>query len=76
MSTQERADTAHRLAASLQAQENTFILQTAIQESTTKANLLAFKLAKTGKPFSKGEFLKECMVETADILCPETQEQS
>uniref|UniRef100_A0AAR2LR24 DUF4371 domain-containing protein n=1 Tax=Pygocentrus nattereri TaxID=42514 RepID=A0AAR2LR24_PYGNA len=43
-------------------------------ETTTKASyLLAFKLAKTSKPFSKGEFLKECMVETADILCPESK---
>lgn len=73
-STQERTATAQRLAASLQAQQNTFIRQTAIQESSTKASyLLAFKLAKTSKPFSKGEFLKECMVETAGILCPESK---
>lgn len=62
-STQERTATAQRLLAGLQAQQNTFIRQTAIQESSAKASyLLAFKLAKTSKPFSEGEFLKECMV--------------
>ncbi len=74
LSTQERTATAQRLAASLQAQQNTFIRQTVIQESSTKASyLMAFKLAKTGNPFSEGEFLKECMVETAGILCPESK---
>ena len=33
--------------------------------------MLAFKLTKTSKPFSEGEFLKECMEETAGVLCPE-----
>lgn len=74
LSTQERMTTTQRLAASLQAQQNTFIRQTTIQESSTKASyLLAFKLAKASKPFSDGEFLKECMVETAGVLCPESK---
>lgn len=73
-SVQERAATAQRLAASLQAQQNTFIRQTVIQESNTKAShLLTIKLAKTSKPFSEGEFLKDCMVETAGILYPESK---
>ena len=33
--------------------------------------MLTFKLAKASKPFS--EFLKECMVETAGLLCPESK---
>ncbi|KAK2831243.1 hypothetical protein Q7C36_016329 [Tachysurus vachellii] len=62
-SPQERA-TAQRLTANLQTLQNLFHRQTVIQESSTKASfLLAFKLAKASKPFSKGEFLKECMVE-------------
>lgn len=73
-SPQERTATAQQLVASLQAQQNTFMRHTAIQESSTKASyLLAFKLAKTSKPFSEREFLKECMVETAAILCPESK---
>lgn len=30
--------------------------------------MLVFKLAKTSKPFSEGEFLKEYMLETAGVL--------
>jgi hypothetical protein len=73
-SPQELAATAQRLTANLQTQQNFFHRQTAIQESSTKASfLLAFKLAKASKPFSEGEFLKECMVETAGLLCPESK---
>ncbi|XP_027861956.1 general transcription factor II-I repeat domain-containing protein 2-like [Xiphophorus couchianus] len=73
-SAQERAATAQRLAANLQTQQNFFHRQTAIQESSTKASfLLAFKLAKASKPLSEGEFLKECIVDTADLLCPESK---
>ena len=68
-STQERAATVQRLAANLQTQQHR---QTAIQESTTKASfLVAFEIAKASKLFSEGEFVKECIVQTADILCPE-----
>ena len=62
-STQERAATAQRLADNLQTQQHFFHRQTAIQESTTKASfLVAFEIAKASKPFSEGEFVKECMV--------------
>lgn len=27
-------------------------------------------IAKAGKPFSEGQFLKDCMLHIADILCP------
>ena len=71
---QEWTATAQRLEASLQAQQNICIRQTLIHESSTKANyLLAFNLVKTSKHFSKGEFLKESMIETAGILCPKTK---
>ena len=35
--------------------------------------MLAFKIAKASKPFSDGEFIKQCMVETAGLLCPDTK---
>ena len=35
--------------------------------------MLAFKIAKAGKPFSEGEFLKQCMIETAWLLCPDSK---
>lgn len=56
--------------AKLQAQQNVFHRQTAIQETTSKASfMLSFKLAKASKPLS----LKECMIEAAGLLCPESK---
>lgn len=50
-----------------------FFWQITIQEFSTRVSyLLAFNLAKASKPFSKGEVLKECMTETASLLCPES----
>lgn len=37
--------------------------------------MLSFKIAKASKPLSEGEILKECMVETAGILCPESKDK-
>uniref|UniRef100_A0AAX7SFU8 SPIN-DOC-like zinc-finger domain-containing protein n=1 Tax=Astatotilapia calliptera TaxID=8154 RepID=A0AAX7SFU8_ASTCA len=76
LSTKERESAAEKLAANLKAQQSFFHRQTAIQESSTKASfMLSFKIAKASKPLSEGEFLKECMVETAGILCPETKDK-
>lgn len=76
LSTKEREAAAEKLAANLKAQQSFFHRQTAIQESSTKASfMLSFKIAKASKPLSEGEFLKECMVETAGILCPETKDK-
>ncbi len=35
--------------------------------------VLSHKLAKHSKPFSDGEFVKDCMVEAASILCPDNK---
>ena len=74
LSTQERVATAQRLAANLKTQQNIFHRQNAIQESATKASfLVSYEIAKASKPLSEGELVKECMVQTADILCPENK---
>uniref|UniRef100_A0A4W6C4E0 DUF4371 domain-containing protein n=1 Tax=Lates calcarifer TaxID=8187 RepID=A0A4W6C4E0_LATCA len=44
-------------------------------EATKASFMLAFKLAKASKPLSKGEFLKECMVKIAGLLCPESKDK-
>ena len=73
-SSEEMASTAARLATNLQAQQNIFFRQSDIQDISTKASyLLTYKLAKASKPFSVGEFLKECMVDAANFLCPESK---
>ncbi|KAK7881164.1 hypothetical protein WMY93_029573 [Mugilogobius chulae] len=75
-SVQERAATAERLTNNLQSQQNILVRQSTVQEASTKASyVLAYKIAKASKPFSEGEFMKECMVETASIVCPDNKEK-
>ena len=33
--------------------------------------MASHKIAKNSKPFSEGEFIKECFVESAALICPE-----
>lgn len=33
--------------------------------------MLSELIAKAGKPFTEGQFIKDCMQKVADILCPE-----
>ena len=35
--------------------------------------MVSYEIAKASKPLSEGEFVKECMVQTAGILCPENK---
>lgn len=71
LSTKEREAAAEKLAANLKAQQRFFQRQTAIQESSTKASFaLSIKIAK-----ASSQFVKECMVETAGILCLETKDK-
>ena len=45
------------------------------QESVVKASyLVAEMIAKKSKPFADGEFIKECIVRVADVICPEKKE--
>ena len=74
LSTQQREVTSQRLVANFRIQQNILFQQSAVHESITKASfLLAFKIAQASKSFSDGEFIKQCMVETAGLLCPDTK---
>ena len=32
--------------------------------------MVALKIAKTGRPFTEGDFVKDCMVECSEVVCP------
>jgi len=32
--------------------------------------MVALKIAKTGRPFTDGDFVKECLVECSEVVCP------
>ena len=63
------------LAKVLRRQQSVFSKLSLQQKSVVKASfLVAETIAKISKPFSDGEFVKECIVRVADILCPEKKE--
>lgn len=63
---------AENLTKTISTQWNVFIKQnTAKKASTLAGYVVAYKIAKINKPYSEGEFLKDCMVSISKILCPE-----
>ncbi|KAF0042460.1 hypothetical protein F2P81_005992 [Scophthalmus maximus] len=67
----ERARTSTDLLATLEKQQGCF---TNRDGATRTSFVIAHKIAQNSKPFSEGEFVKECMVESAALLCPEKKE--
>jgi hypothetical protein len=68
---QVRTDKLNLLKKSLKSQQSVFkeVLEDA--ESYVKASyIIAQKLAKRSKRFSDGEFVKECLVAAAEVVCP------
>lgn len=66
----EQKKQALQLQRGLTYQQNIF--HKAKKEAAVKASYTVSELiAKAGKPFTEGEFLKDCIVQVADILCPE-----
>lgn len=37
--------------------------------------IISSKLAKSSKPFTEGEFIKECLLEITDVICPEKKKE-
>ncbi|XP_067123968.1 general transcription factor II-I repeat domain-containing protein 2-like [Centruroides vittatus] len=67
-----RKDQVMVLKKSLISQQKVFSNVTTRRESFIKASFVVANLiAKKSKPFSDGEFIKECMESVADILCPD-----
>ncbi|XP_063768169.1 general transcription factor II-I repeat domain-containing protein 2-like [Eleginops maclovinus] len=68
----ERARTSEALLAKLQKQQGLFTkLHTSRDAATEASFVISHKIAKNSKPFSEGEFVKECLVDSAALICPE-----
>ncbi|KAF7246160.1 General transcription factor II-I repeat domain-containing protein 2B [Varanus komodoensis] len=68
----ERTRTSEALLAKLQKQQGFFLPK--LTHHGTQHFLIAYKITKKSKPFSDGEFVKECLVDSAAFLCPEKKE--
>ena len=71
----EKAGTSEALLAKLQKQQGYFTkLHTSRDAATKTSFVISHKIAKNSKPFSEGEFVKECLVDSAALICPEKKE--
>ncbi|KAF0042457.1 hypothetical protein F2P81_005989 [Scophthalmus maximus] len=71
----EQARTSTDLIAKLEKQQGCFTKLHAARDAATRTSfVIAHKIAQDSKPFSEEEFVKECMVESAALLCPEKKE--
>lgn len=72
MTEEERKQKAGGLRKKLSGQQNIFKKQNSSQKQATHASyVVAYNIAKSNKAFSDGEFVKTCMLQVCDILCPE-----
>ncbi|KAG8236636.1 hypothetical protein J437_LFUL019238 [Ladona fulva] len=72
LSEEERKKKAAKCVTKLKKQQTLFTKQSTLQDSATEASfMIAYNLAKRNKPFSDGEFVKQCMVDSASVLCPD-----
>ncbi|XP_075067564.1 general transcription factor II-I repeat domain-containing protein 2A-like [Mixophyes fleayi] len=75
LSDQERAKESEILLSKLQTQRTLFTKLSTSRDTATKASyLISHKIAKRSKPFSDGEFIKECLVDSAELICPEKKD--
>ncbi|XP_069498946.1 general transcription factor II-I repeat domain-containing protein 2-like [Ambystoma mexicanum] len=67
-----RKDKISKLKNTLTAQQNTFVKQKQLNISSLRASFQVAKLiARTGRPFVEGEFVKECLLSVAKEMCAE-----
>ena len=67
-----RSEKYESMKRGLETQRNLFTRKFAENESVTRTSYkIAHKMAERGKPFTDGNFIKECMMEAANDLCPE-----
>ncbi|KAK9527903.1 hypothetical protein VZT92_014420 [Zoarces viviparus] len=72
---QMRADKLSKLKSGLSAQQNTFVRQAQLNQSSVRASFrVAQLIASSGKPFTDGEFVKKCMNAVAKEVCPEKED--
>jgi hypothetical protein len=69
-----REDKLKNLKSNLQRQQNIFTVATKSNEAAVHASFATSQIiANKSKPFTDGEYVKECIMKAAEILCPEKQ---
>lgn len=66
-----RSDKVNELKSKINCQQSLFTRANKESENSVRVSyMIAEKIAKRGKPFADGEFVKECLQSAVDVLCP------
>lgn len=72
LSDEERAREADALMVKLQTQQGLFTkLHTTRNAAVRTSFVISHKIARKSKAFSDGEFIKECLLDSVALICPE-----
>src|SRR4029434_10782661 len=63
------------LKRSLVSQQTVFVKAKSQSEAAVKASFIVVaQIAKVSRPFTEGEFVKNCMIKVCDIVCPDKRQ--
>ncbi|KAL0195440.1 hypothetical protein M9458_009012, partial [Cirrhinus mrigala] len=66
-----RKQKANELLAKLRFEQSALLPPSTAQESATRASYqISALIAKSGRAFATGEFVKECLAVAAEAVCP------
>lgn len=72
----DRAEKVKQLQAALASQQRFFTRACKSTENITKASYeVAMLIAKHGKPFTEGTFIKDCVMKMVENICPEKKQE-
>lgn len=76
MSEEQRKQKTADLHKKLVGQQNVFKKQNNSQKQATHASyVVAYNIAKSNKTLSDGEFVKTCMLQVSEIMCPDKKKE-
>ena len=75
LDTTQRLQKVEELKRSLVSQQAMFTKAKSQSEAAVKASfIVAAEIAKSSRPFTEGEFVKNCMIKVCDTVCPEKRQ--
>ena len=75
MDTEQRLQKVEELKRGLKSQQALFTKAKSQSEAAVKASfIVAEEVAKSTRPFTEGEFIKNCMLKACDAVCPDKRQ--
>lgn len=75
MDTEQRLQKVEELKRRLKSQQAFFTKAKSQSEAAVKASfIVAEEVAKSARPFTEGEFIKNCMLKVCDTVCPDKRQ--